>query len=298
MEIAARLIAALSRPAPRADADRYSSHESYARSEYEQADYLLPLLRQFAPDHPTHALDLGSGQGGATERYAEALNADTMLGIDFDREKVIAARGLWRRSRFVVGSATQLPFRNDSFDLLLSHDGFEHFMAPQDVVEEASRTLRPGGRLIVSFCPYFTPKGPHLEHYVTLPYAHLVFARGTVARAAEIAGSRQIRDLPESGREAYRKRLSFGLWQARESINEMSIRRWERLLMATPGFELVAYRKFVDRRIYRPLLAVPLTQELVASVFAVLEKRPGAHIDRAGLARAQRNDLPHVIYHH
>jgi ubiquinone/menaquinone biosynthesis C-methylase UbiE len=47
----------------------------------------------------------------------------------------------------VQGSARRLPFRDASFDLVLSTNAFHHFEEPALAVRELARALRPGGRL-------------------------------------------------------------------------------------------------------------------------------------------------------
>jgi SAM-dependent methyltransferase len=50
----------------------------------------------------------------------------------------------------VVAPAEDLPFEDDSFDLLLSTQVLEHVEDPARVVAEAGRVLRPGGIALVS----------------------------------------------------------------------------------------------------------------------------------------------------
>lgn len=50
----------------------------------------------------------------------------------------------------VVAPAEELPFEDDSFDLLLSTQVLEHVADPVRVVAEAGRVLRPGGLALVS----------------------------------------------------------------------------------------------------------------------------------------------------
>ena len=55
-----------------------------------------------------------------------------------------------------------LPFRDASFDLVISHAVIEHVKNPGAYLREARRVLRPGGRLFLETAPYLSPTGVHL----------------------------------------------------------------------------------------------------------------------------------------
>jgi hypothetical protein len=55
----------------------------------------------------------------------------------------------------------QMTFENDSFDLLISQDVFEHVMNPADAFKEIVRTLKPGGAHVFTM-PWY----PHLKKTV------------------------------------------------------------------------------------------------------------------------------------
>ncbi|WP_197444004.1 class I SAM-dependent methyltransferase [Maioricimonas rarisocia] len=47
---------------------------------------------------------------------------------------------------FIVGNSEHLPFRNESFSLVICRSVLEHVVHPQRVFEEISRVLKPGGQ--------------------------------------------------------------------------------------------------------------------------------------------------------
>jgi SAM-dependent methyltransferase len=49
----------------------------------------------------------------------------------------------------VVGSVLDLPFEDDTFDVILSQAVLEHVPDPQRAVDEMARVLKPGGTLLV-----------------------------------------------------------------------------------------------------------------------------------------------------
>jgi len=55
-------------------------------------------------------------------------------------------------ARFTVSAAEALPYADDTFDLVLSHEVIEHVADDRQVLREMMRVLRPGGRAVI-FCP-------------------------------------------------------------------------------------------------------------------------------------------------
>jgi SAM-dependent methyltransferase len=101
----------------------------------------------------SRVLDVGSGNGYVLSRYAAA--GAHVYGIDLTHTGV----GLCRQrfalgglsGHFTVGSAEDLPFPSESFDLVCSMGVLHHTPRTEQAVREVHRVLRPGGRLIVMF---------------------------------------------------------------------------------------------------------------------------------------------------
>ena len=114
-------------------------------------------------------LDLASGMGTAA-LYALSQGFDA-FGIEPDSRKLqftrerIDAGGMsaeWR-SRFQRAVGEHLPFRNDSFDVILSYQTLEHVQDEARVLHEMLRTIRSGGGLYIR-CPDYrgTYEGQYL----------------------------------------------------------------------------------------------------------------------------------------
>lgn len=98
-------------------------------------------------------LDLGAGLGELTvwlaQRGAAAEGIDLGPNLVAAAQDVAALNGV--DARFHVGSITELPFEDGSFDLVVGMSILHH-LSEQDVARaaaEAYRVLTPGGRLIV-----------------------------------------------------------------------------------------------------------------------------------------------------
>lgn len=106
-------------------------------------------------------LDVGCGTG----RLLSKLNgAWKTYGLDFSPIALgfCAKRGL---SRVVRGSGEALPFKDESFDVVTAVDFFYHRNVRDDrtVLKEVARTLKRGGRVVLSEPALMFLYGPHDE---------------------------------------------------------------------------------------------------------------------------------------
>ncbi|OXM70450.1 methyltransferase domain-containing protein [Amycolatopsis vastitatis] len=118
-----------------------------ARTAAERATFAQPLFRP-----GSWVVDLGCGPGSITLGLAAESR---VAGIDLDAGQVALARAAARRAGrstvdFLVASAYDLPFADESVDVAFSHALFEHLSRPAEALAELRRVLRPGGRLALS----------------------------------------------------------------------------------------------------------------------------------------------------
>ncbi len=99
---------------------------------------------------PTSAnvLDLGCGTGKLLHRLAINFPNLQGTGLDLSTEMISQAnsRNCYpQRLTFLSGNAEEMPFAEEQFDAVFNTISFLHYPHPQQVFNEVSRVLRPGG---------------------------------------------------------------------------------------------------------------------------------------------------------
>jgi demethylmenaquinone methyltransferase/2-methoxy-6-polyprenyl-1,4-benzoquinol methylase len=110
---------------------------------------LLELARDAtAPD--AACVDLATGTGDLAVGAAHLAPGGRVLGLDFSREMLRAARhrvGTTAPIRFAAGDMMRLPLAADTTDLVTAAYGFRNVTDPAAATAEVRRVLRPGGVL-------------------------------------------------------------------------------------------------------------------------------------------------------
>ena len=103
-------------------------------------------------------LDLGTGTGRILELLAP--RASRAVGVDLNNEMLGLARTRVERAKLSHvqvrrADLFQLPYTDQSFDLITVHQVLHYVEDPSAAVVEAARVLKPGGKLvIVDFAPH------------------------------------------------------------------------------------------------------------------------------------------------
>lgn len=116
--------------------------------------------RTAAGDGAEKALDVATGTGDLALDLLEA-GAESVIGLDFAPPMIEAAQRKAAnepRARFMVGDAMRLPFDDATFDACTVSFGLRNMADYQAALNEMSRVLRPGGRLVcLELTPYRRP---------------------------------------------------------------------------------------------------------------------------------------------
>lgn len=205
-----------------------------SRSKY-QAELEKPWDRYFEKDlRPLLAhkevLDLGCFTGGRSVAWFQRYNLKSIAGIDVSPPYIKAAMNFAKamaiKAHFETATAENQPFKNDTFDAILSYDVFEHVQEVSAVLNECYRVLKPGGRLFLVFPSYLHPTEHHLDLVTKMPAIHYLFSAKTLVSAYhEICQERG----PNSD---WYKRGTPNLeqWEKGNTLNGTTLARFRKLL--------------------------------------------------------------------
>ena len=124
--------------------------------------YLEKALSGVPEDFSGRLLEVPVGTGVLTMPVYRELPQADITCLDYSEDMMAAAR---RRAEalqlkninFLQGDVGALPFPDDSFDIVLSMNGFHAFPDKEAAYRETYRVLKPGG----TFCGCFYIRGAH-----------------------------------------------------------------------------------------------------------------------------------------
>jgi demethylmenaquinone methyltransferase / 2-methoxy-6-polyprenyl-1,4-benzoquinol methylase len=154
---------------------------------YDRANHILSfnrdrawrkiLVQHAAPKPGERLLDLCTGTGDVAIEFAKACPEMEIVGLDLSQEMLRVAReklaqlSLDHRVRLIVGNALELPFAENSFEIVSQAFGLRNLPDRARGLKEIYRVLSPGGRaLIVEFS---IPQS-FLMRLVYLPYLRYI----------------------------------------------------------------------------------------------------------------------------
>ena len=120
----------------------------------QHARSLYPVLLEKLSHIPFQsALDLGCGTGEMLKMILQADHHKKLYGIDLSEKMLAVARTkLPDQVKLLLGDSESLPFPDSSFDVVYCNDSFHHYPAPQNVLREVHRVLKPGGTFLLGDC--------------------------------------------------------------------------------------------------------------------------------------------------
>ncbi len=120
-----------------------------------QIDLIEELLSWGKIDKAEKIVDVGCGIGGSTLYLAQKYQAKAQgITLSLQQAKRATERakeaGLAERVSFQVANALEMPFADNSFDLVWSLESGEHMPDKTKFLQECYRVLQPGGKLVMA----------------------------------------------------------------------------------------------------------------------------------------------------
>ncbi|OQX70738.1 hypothetical protein B6D52_03590 [Candidatus Parcubacteria bacterium 4484_255] len=114
----------------------------------EDSDFMLKEVLSFLDASANQKIvDIGCGKG----RFCRKLRDKgfNVTGVEPSKELIEIAIKNNKDIKFIQASATNLPFRNNTFDFLICVEVLEHIPDTERAVKEMMRVLKEGGRFII-----------------------------------------------------------------------------------------------------------------------------------------------------
>ena len=263
---------------------RFRSEYDYAVFEYVRSAKVIQAVERSGVKLQGRVLDAGCGSGGTALSIAEETGF--AVGLDLSPRFSDSGIRLAREKRvknvaFTQGDGLRLPYRNESFDVVLSHSVIEHLPSAETYISECARVLKRGGRLYLSTAPTLSLAGAHLPRLrIPIPI-HLLIGRRLAFRVfvflaakapwilREQASANTFVKLAESGREKEDDLLTpvslrgMSSWIARSSFRLISEQRY------LSGF----FKRVIPSFLRSFLLEIPVVGDIMVSqIECVLEK--------------------------
>lgn len=112
---------------------------------------LRRLVELAQPQPSWRALDIATGAGHtafAIAPFVQSVTATDVTGAMLREAQTLnAAQGM--RVAFLAADAHDLPFEDESFDLIVCRRAAHHFTEVDQALDEFHAVLRPGGRLVI-----------------------------------------------------------------------------------------------------------------------------------------------------
>ncbi len=131
---------------------------------------ILNLLNKYGYNPLTNAkiLDIGCGSGGELRNLMRyGANPENLYGIDLIPERVETANKLSPNLNIAEGSATQLSFGDNTFDIVSQFTVFTSILDDnirKKAASEMLRVLKPKGIILWYDFRYLNPRNKHAKH--------------------------------------------------------------------------------------------------------------------------------------
>ena len=111
------------------------------------SDNFYDMLFNPIKKHNGSILEVGCGKGTLSD-YIHTMGR-SIVSLDIDGLELAKAKQTYPHLKLIQGDAQNLPFSDNSFDILISIENFEHLPDVDQHLFEVKRVLKPNGILLI-----------------------------------------------------------------------------------------------------------------------------------------------------
>lgn len=95
-----------------------------------------------------NVLDLCCGTGDLAQNIKKYYPNTNVVGVDFSEKMIEISKNKIRNVKFIKGDATNLPFPENTFDVVTMGFGLRNIQNAEKAIEEIYRVLKPSGKFL------------------------------------------------------------------------------------------------------------------------------------------------------
>ena len=158
---------------------------------------LIPMI-DFSSNRKCIGLDIGCGAGYLVHYLARQLNG-IMIGIDVSKDLVQYAKSKAHLSgidniEYILCDIARLPFKRDSFDLVVCTSVLEHINDLESVIKDIKLSMSKKGVLIAGY---------PIETRLFISLLRLLAPYGLIIRDPRILGEEKFQKSPETHKQSF-----------------------------------------------------------------------------------------------
>lgn len=155
-------------------------------------NFLKTVVKTTRPLNIESVLDAGCGEGFTLDRLQKEKIGKVFEGIEYDEQAVLLANVMYPKLKIKKGDIYKLPYKNNSFDLVICTEVLEHLENPKKAYRELLRVSKKYVLISVPNEPLFTIQRigrlqnvrhlgahpEHIQHWSYKDFTNFVKVRG------------------------------------------------------------------------------------------------------------------------
>lgn len=138
------------------ETDNYRKHTAKNPiQQYLINNFFNTLLGEVIRLNPQSILDVGCGEGFTLEKFRDKGLGRKLVGIDYSESAITIGHRLHPELKLQQATIYNIPFKANSFDLVICNEVLEHLDHPEKALAEIERVTKSNCIISVPYEPWF-----------------------------------------------------------------------------------------------------------------------------------------------